>query len=187
MPALYTNIVQILKFSRQTKNQADELLKQGKVIDILSKYGKVVVTGSYKYDLMYGPDIDLIVLSEDPGKDAEKALIDFVSERNFQKYQFGDFYKHPINKRPKSYIVVLIHEYKGRRWEIEVWFHKRLPTTDVDSELEEMLLSVSDRQREVILNLKHQLEVSKTSKHKLNSVALYKGVLQEGKVSIEQY
>ena len=53
-------------FSQQTKQEADALLLYGNVTEVLSKYGKVVVTGSYKYDLMYDPDIDLVVLCDNP-------------------------------------------------------------------------------------------------------------------------
>lgn len=180
-----------LSFSKQTKREADELLKKGDVTKVLSKYGEVVETGSYKYDLMYGPDIDLVVLSDDPSKVAQSALMDFVNARNFQKYQFGDFEKHPLDKRPRSYIVVLVHEHKRRRWEIEIWFYKKLSEykkyREVDETLEKSLMSVSSKQKETILKLKHQREISKTSKHKLDSVTLYKGVLQKGKTNIDQF
>ena len=177
----------ILNFSKQTKAEADELLKQGNVMSTLSKYGDVVVDGSYKYDLMYGPDIDLAVVANDPSKAAQTALIDFVSARNFQKYQFGDFRKYPRDRRPRSYILVLIHEYKGRRWEIEIWFYDKLPKNDIDAELEDLLLRASSKQKETILNLKHRRQTSNIPKHRLDSPTLYKGVLQENKTDIEEF
>ena len=181
----------VLSFSKQTKREADELLKKGGVVKVLLRYGKVVMIGSYKYDLMYGSDIDLVVVTDNPSKAAQNVLIDFVSVRNFQKYQFGDFEKHPLDNRPRSYIVVLAHEHKGRRWEIEIWFFKKFSEykkfSEVDETLENSLMSVSSKQKEIILKLKHQREISKTSKHKLDSVTLYKGVLQRGKENIEEY
>jgi len=174
-----------LSFSKQTKREADELLKKSGVVKVLSRYGKVVMTGSYKYDLMYGPDIDLVVLTDNPSKAAQDVLMDFVNARNFQKYQFGDFEKHPLDKHPRGYIVVLVHEYRGQRWEIEIWFHRKFLKADI--ELEDLLSEVSSKQKKIILKLKHQREISKTSKHKLDSVTLYKGVLQKGKTSIDQF
>ena len=177
----------VLTFSNKTKKEADELLTLGKVKDVLSKYGEVVITGSYKYNLMYGPDIDLVVLTEDPDESAEKALFEFVQNRNFQKYQFGDFNKFPRENRPRSYIVVLIHEYEGRRWEIEIWFGKEKLQGDVDEELDNLLMNVTDKQKEKILQLKHQRKTSNKTKHHLDSPTIYRGVLQENKVGIDQF
>ena len=177
----------ILSFSKKTKKEADELLSVGKVIEILSKYGEVQINGSYKYDLMYGPDIDVVVLTDNPGEAAEKALFEFVKERNFQKYQFGDFNKFPRKKRPRSYIVVLIHEHEERRWEIEIWFARQKPQGDVDKELDNLLMNVTDEQKETILHLKHQRENSNITKHQLDSPTIYRGVLKENKFDIEAY
>lgn len=177
----------VMSFSKRTKAEAEKLLRQGDVMSILSKYGNVFVEGSYKYDLMYGPDIDLVVVADNPSEMAQAALIDFVSARKFQKYQFGDFKKYPRDKRPKSYILVLIHEYNGRRWEIEIWFHNKLPKNDIDAELERLLLNVTSQQKKTILNLKHQRETSRTSKHELDSLTIYRGVLQGNKTDIKEF
>lgn len=177
----------VLSFSKKTKQEADELLLVGKVKDVLSKYGEVEINGSYKYDLMYGPDIDVVVLTDNPGEAAEKALFEFVKERNFQKYQFGDFNKFPRENRPRSYIVVLIHEYKGRRWEIEIWFASQKPRGDVDEELDRLLMNVTPEQKETILRLKHEREIHNKTKHDIDSPTVYRGVLKENKISIEDY
>lgn len=177
----------VLSFSKKTKKEADELLSVGRVKEILSKYGEVQINGSYKYDLMYGPDIDIVVLTENSGEAAENALFDFVKARNFQKYQFGDFNKFPRENRPKSYIVVLIHEHEGRRWEIEIWFAKQKPQGDVDVELDNLLMNASEEQKETILRLKHQRETANKTKHQLDSPTIYRGVLKENKTHIEDY
>lgn len=177
----------VIKYSQKTKQEADELLMYGNVMKVLSKYGEVFITGSYKYDLMYGPDIDLVVLSDTPEKSSYNALLDFIDQRKFQKYQLGDFKRYPRENRPKAIIVVLIHEFKDRRWEIEVWFDKELPEGDVNPELEDMLLNVSNKNKKTILSLKHRREIDNTSKHKLDSTTIYKGVLLDGKVKLEDF
>lgn len=85
----YNPFMDVIKFSQKTKQEADSLLEYGNVLAVLQKYGKVVVTGSYKYDLMWGPDIDLVVLTNKPEESAFNALKDFIEQRNFQKYQLG--------------------------------------------------------------------------------------------------
>jgi hypothetical protein len=175
----------VIKFSQKTKQEADELLKYGSVIKVLSKYGKVVFTGSYKYDLMYGPDIDLVVLTDNPDKASFDVFLDFIKQRKFQKYQLGDFKKFSRKGRPKAIIVVLIHEYKGRRWEIEIWFKKSL--SENDTYFEKLISKATEKQRKTILELKHQRKVAGISKYKLDSAKIYKGFLTEGKVNIEDF
>lgn len=175
----------VAKFSQKTKLEAEDLLKYGGVIKVLSKYGKVVITGSYKYDLMYGPDIDLVVLTDKPEENSFLAFLEFLKQRKFQKYQLGDFLKFPRKDRPKDIIVVLIHEYKGRKWEIEIWFKKSLSSDDLYSE--RLISKATEKQRETILELKHQREVSGVLKHQLDSARIYKGVLSEGKTKLKEF
>jgi len=178
-------IMDIAQHSQKTKQEADDLLKYGNVMEVLSEFGKVVITGSYKYDLMYGPDIDLVVLSDDPEKSSYEAFLDFIHQRKFQKYQLGDFSRYPREGRPKAIIIVLIHEYKGKRWEIEIWFNKSL--SDDDARLDELISKATEEQKRIILELKHQREADKISKHKLDSTTIYKGVLSEGKTSLKDF
>ena len=175
----------VIKFSKRTKQEAENLLKYGNVLNVLSKYGKVVLSGSYRYDLMWGPDIDLVVLSDKPKEASYSALRDFIEQRKFRKYQLGDFIKFPYKNRSQGVIVVLIHEFKGRRWEIEIWFRKFLPESN--KYFNKLLSKTSGEQRKTILELKHQGEAGGSSKHQLDSPAIYKGVLCEGKVNIEDF
>lgn len=144
----------VKKFSQKTKREAEDLLRYGDVLNILSKYGKVVLSGSYKYDLMWEADIDLIVMSDKPKESSYHALNGFIKRGKFQKYQLGDFIKYPFKGRPQGMIVVLVHEYKGRRWEIEIWFQKSLPESN--KYYDELLSNISEKQRGAILELKYQ-------------------------------
>jgi hypothetical protein len=170
--------VDVIKFSQKTKQEAEALLKHGNVLKILSKYGKVVLAGSYRYDLMWGPDVDLVVLSDNPEEASRNTLKDFIEQKNFQKYQLGDFIRFPRKDRPQGMIVVLIHEFKGRKWEIEIWFRKSL--SEEDEDLNKLLSNTSAEQRKTILELKYQREMAGLSKHQLDSATIYKGVLTGG-------
>lgn len=171
----------VTKFSQNTKQEAESLLVYGNVLNILSKYGKVALSGSYKYDLMWGPDIDLVVISDKPEEASHQALDDFIEQRKFQKYQLGDFTTFPMEGRPQDIIVVLIHEYEGRRWEIETWFRKSL--SEDDKYFDKLLSKISDEQRKTILELKRQRDSQGLSKNQLDSATIYKGILVEGKIN----
>ncbi len=175
----------VIKFSQQTKQEANELLEYGGVVEVLAKYGQVLIDGSYKYDLMYGPDIDLVVLADDPSESSYQALVEFINQRKFQKYQLGDFKNFPLKDRPRDMIVVLVHEYKGRRWEIEVWF-KESGWSD-ESDFGDLITKATDEQRRNILEIKKQREDSLVSKDKLDSLTIYKGVLLEEKTELKDF
>ena len=164
--------------------EADHLLAYGSVMETLSKYGKVVTAGSYTYDLMYGPDIDLVVVSDDPEKNSYQAFLDFINQRKFQKYQLGDFKKFPRKNRPTDIIVVLIHEHEGRKWEIEIWFKESI---DAEAYLEELLANATDEQRKTILELKHKRDSAHITKDQLSSTTIYKGVLSQGKTELAEF
>ena len=165
----------LLDYSKQVKNQAQRLLKKNRVIETLNKYGEVIITGSYKFDLMYGPDIDLEVITNNPRENSLKALNEFIEARNFQKYEYGDFEAHPREKRPESFIIVLDQILAGVKWEIEIWFFKQRDPDKI--KFEEKLTSLSQEQRKKILELKYQRDQMGRSKHAVSSYEIYRTVL----------
>lgn len=116
------NIKQIKEFSKMTKDVAERILREEKIEETLAKHGNVFVGGSYALDLMYGPDIDIVVECNDPRKASLRALNEFIDNRGFQKYEYGDFVEHSREDRPRGYIVNLLKRVEGRKWELEIWF-----------------------------------------------------------------
>lgn len=81
----------LLSYSKQVKESADQILSSTKLLDILSSFGQIEMRGAYDLDLMYGPDIDIAVLSDNPRESSVKALQKLIDLRLFQKYEYGDF------------------------------------------------------------------------------------------------
>lgn len=163
------------KHSKETKEQADELLQTTKLLSILEKFGNVHVIGSYPLDIMYGPDIDIIVETKNPRKGSIDALQEIVNKELFRKIEHGDFVKFPMEKRPKGYILVLKAVVDGVKWEIEVWFLE-----DVSKQLnynKHLKSKLTEQNRINILEAKHLRETSDTSKHALSSYEIYEQTL----------
>lgn len=175
----------VLTFSQKTKQEADTLLEQGSVLAVLSKYGEVIITGAYAYDLMWAPDIDITVVANNPKESAHNALNEFILQKSFRKYQLGDFITFPLEGRPEGIIVVLIHEHMGRKWEVEIWFKKSL--SEDDNHFSTLLSTATEEQRKTILELKQQRDNTSLSKDQLSSAAIYIGVLLEGKRSVSDF
>lgn len=165
----------LVKFSSRTQKEAKTILDQTKILDLLSRLGDVRVGGSYYTGLMYGPDIDITIATNNPRKSAIKFLSQIINECSFQKYQYGDFENFPREKRPKGHIVVLILPFNDRRWEIEIWFTKKHFKDQI--KLEEKLKQLSPDKKAKIIKLKAKREKSGFDKHQLSSFDIYKDFL----------
>lgn len=170
-------IDKIIQKSKHTKLVADKILDSSNLIAILSKFGAAEIIGSYKYDLMYGPDLDIIVETDKPRDSSMNAFNELIKNESFSKYEYGDFVKYPRNDRPKGYIIVLKIEVEGVKWEIEIWFltKENRPVNELDKSLS----NLTEDQRNQILRLKQEREEKGLDKNNLSSSEIYKKVLNK--------
>jgi hypothetical protein len=168
--------IEILEYSKKTKSDATSLLNQTNLVSILEGFGEVVIGGSFKYDLMWGADIDIMVISSDTRKSSIEALNKVIESKLAQKYEYGDFVTFKRDKRPESYILNLIIPFNDRRWEIEVWFFNEIPSTQ--KEVDDLMNSkLNEENRLIILKKKEERERVGITKHSFSSVEIYKKVL----------
>ncbi|HTK03193.1 MAG TPA: hypothetical protein VL401_00285 [Alphaproteobacteria bacterium] len=163
---------------------ADKILKDTNLVSTLSKYGEVEITGSYKYDLMVAPDIDIIVTTSDPKESSFAALKDLINQRLFQKYQYGDFVKFPKKNRPNGYIVVLILEIEDIKWEIEIWFLTE--KSEKAKEIDYLMENLNEDSRKTILKMKEDKETRGINKKDISSTEIYEAVLLQNVTSLDQ-
>lgn len=165
----------LIRLSNQRRKQAKRILADSNLLKMLSKYGNVTLIGGYFLDVMYAPDIDIVIKSDDTRKQSLEAFSEILDTRYFQKQEYGDFVEHPRDKRPRGYIVLLKTTIDNEVWEIEIWFLK-----DVSSQIsysKELKSKIDDDARVRILNAKHKRETSGLSKHQLNSYEIYSKIL----------
>jgi hypothetical protein len=178
-------MVKLNEYSQKIKSTAQKLLDETNLIQILSKYGQVMIGGSFKYDLMWGPDIDIVVLCDDTRKASLSALEELLDLRLFQKYEYGDFVKFSRDGRPRSYIMPLILPFDGQKWEVEVWFFEDYPSSQL--EIDNLVTdNITDDLKRIILSMKKQREELCETKHKISSTDIYKKVLLDGVTDYSQ-
>lgn len=166
----------LLEYSKKTKSDATSLLNQTNLISILESFGEVVIGGSFKYNLMWGADIDIMVICPNPRKSSVEALNKVIESKLAQKYEYGDFVTFKRDKRPESYILNLIIPYNDRKWEIEIWFFNEIPSTQ--KEIDDLMTSkLNEENRLTILKMKEERERVGITKHSLSSVEIYMKVL----------
>ena len=81
----------LFETSRRMKVQADRILKESKLVEILQGYGEVKILGSYALDLMLRPDLDLFVVT--PKQDWENVLklhAHLMKQRYFRDLNFAN-------------------------------------------------------------------------------------------------
>ena len=164
------------EISKTTSQEAKEILTHSNYIQIVKKYGDLRVGGSFYTGLMYGPDIDFSIASPNPRKAALGFLNEVIQNNFFQKYQYGNFEDHPRQNRLHGHMVVLILEYKGRKWEIETWFLKKHVKAQIA--IEEKLYNLSIKDKNKIIELKHKREINGLDKHSLSSHDIYLNFLK---------
>jgi len=151
------------------------LLNKTDLINILSKFGNVIIGGSFKYNIMWGADIDIIVICQNTRKSSLEALNKVIKSKLAQKYEYGDFVTFKRDKRPESYILNLILPFNDRKWEIEIWFFKEEPNEQ--KEIDDLMKNkLTEKNKLEILKMKEERENNGLSKHSLSSVEIYKKV-----------
>ncbi len=167
----------IQTYSKNTKKQADLILKRTQLVESLSRFGTVHIIGSYPMDLMYNPDIDIVVTSKDIRTSSLKALEAILQKRICQKIEYGDFVKFKRAKRPAGYIIVLKIISKGVLWEVEIWF---LSSAQKEKKfMEKVVKQLTPEKKKLILEFKHLINQSHISKHQISSTNIYDAVLNK--------
>ena len=122
------NDKEILEKAAEQKEMADFILKESEIISMLSEYGKTKVVGSYSYDLMTAPDIDIHVIVPKLSRGLVMSVFNKLIEQNyFYAYNIADFYDKA--KRPgidRGYLIGLRYWTPDAkwdsRWKFDIWF-----------------------------------------------------------------
>lgn len=175
----------VVVYSEEIKREADNILKNTELLKILGKFGIPHVVGSYAMNLMYHPDIDIVVETNDLRAASMDALRALVEGGNFEKIEYGDFVKFSRANRPNGYIIVLRTTRGDVRWEIEVWFLSN--ATKEENEVSRICALLTPGLKETILEFKRQVHERNISKHQISSSDIYHAVLENNITDFETF
>lgn len=168
-----------LKTESETyKKNADALIAESGILDILKKYGEPVFVGSYAADLMMSGDIDIHVLREKSfnREDTLVVLTDFFRSTTFNSYYLGDWNGGDIHPDfPEGYYIGLKKRFVGEKWKIDIWLVSKSEQDKFDRENFDIAkTTITPAQREEILRLKRD---RKENNIKISGQEIYKKVL----------
>lgn len=167
---------ELLNYSKKIRLDAKDILEQTKVLEVLNKYGKTKIIGSYIFDLMYDKDLDIVVEAKDIAKSSKKALIEFIESENFSKVEYGNFIKFPRKNRPSGFIINLKIPYEDSLWEIEIWFLENI--SEYDKQITCICNLLDDIKRTEILVKKQERFIENIDKKNCSSYDIYKKILK---------
>lgn len=149
------------------------LMTKSGLFELLGRFGRVHATGSFAYNLMLDPDIDIYLELQDPSRESAKAILNALIDQGFWNgYKFFDWKKFRRPQFPKGYYLGLKTDWKDKRWKIDIWLFKRIPKKFFA--LEKQLLEIDKKTRLEILKRKDQRNKKRVKK---SSFEIYKEIL----------
>lgn len=182
-----------LKTARQRadelRTQADALLEEYQIVDVLSAIGPVEFTGSYAYDLMVVPDIDMEIYNPSI---TPSEIYDLGKQLFMRTHRIGmiDRTQLPLKEsRPVGVYVGSQIDFQDQRWTIDIWVmqdHSSRQHTTPEFQQPDWFDATTQAQRDAMLLLKHQLYEEGTYNNPVASYQVYRAVL-EGVTELDDF
>jgi|SRR3989344_542459 len=183
----------LLEESKRIKEQADKILKESGILDILKDYGEVKIGGSYVLDVMLRPDLDLFVITQE--HDWNKVLkisADIMKSRYFREFDFVnwiDFGDKDIDAMKGYYFQPWV-PIEGQLWKMDLWLIT--PDQYKGSELTDRFKSLLDKEtgvskRLAILEIKKAMRQGKKYVKGVDGRLIYQAVLEKEITTVEDF
>lgn len=165
----------LIKISKSLHLDADSLLKKSNLINKLSKYGEVFISGSYKLDLMIDGDIDIFIINRNINKEKSVGILnDLIVDGYFNGYFYYDWMKRQRTGFPRGYYIGLKTNFKDIKWKVDIWLIK-----DIYKPAEKLMkfvqANLNEKNKKLILDLKYK---AKNKNLNLRSSEIYLKVLK---------
>jgi hypothetical protein len=174
------------------RSQADKMLADTQIMDILAKYGQLSpIEGSYLYELMMYPDLDIGLKANTVTKqDFANLLSELAAHPAVRGLQTADTINFILSKRPmpKGYWIGIDIPYENDRWGIDCWLQQPDWGTDQkDGDYANRLMHLNQSGRDAILAIKYELIRNGTYGKPYLSGDVYDAVLEHGVRSVEDF
>jgi hypothetical protein len=166
------------------RKEADLVLQEVKLYDVLCPYGRIVLTGSYFLDVMAYPDIDVFV----PPLSIEQVFQIGGQLANCEKVFQVIFEKSRDLKLPGGLYIKPRVEYGdwGRPWKIDIW---SLSHTIIDGQMKEMQHfeeKMTEHLREQIICYKVSVLTQQKRTPMHSGYFIYRAFIDEGMTDFQE-
>jgi hypothetical protein len=171
--------------------QADKMLAETKIMDVLAKHGRLSpIEGSYLYQLMMYPDLDIGLTADTVTKqDFANLLKDLAAHPSVRGLSTADTINFNISKRPmpKGYWIGVDIPFEDDRWGIDCWFQQSDWGTDQKNDYANRLINLDQETKDTVLTIKYELIRNGTYGKQYLSSDVYDAVLNHGVRSKEDF
>ncbi len=190
----------LLKQQKQLQEEAHEVLKNIKLLSILTKYGIPFLVGSVETGLMAWKDIDLEVIVKNINKDLIAEITSSLIRNSARRLDFSivdnrnpdDSGKGPIGyyiglkyydpTTPKKELV----SSNKNTWKIDLWLVLE-GNARSDKSTEDLKAKLNSENRQIILDIKNQIMEHPLYRYEIFSTDIYSAVLENNVTNIEEF
>lgn len=175
----------VLSYSKSIKEEADELLRNHKVLETLQKFGEIKFTGSYELDLMYKKDID-ITLINDKITIADFTLLgkELIDKLNTPSVYYRNTRITAVDKRPENALYWGINT---GEWWLDIWAMNIKVYQRAEKYIKEIKSKLTNQNKIIILQLKSELLKSNSYGKSFGSREIYDAVLNNNVSSVQAF
>ncbi len=150
--------------TQQLLHDEATLIIESLLLPILTPYGDVTIGGSYAYQLLSHPDIDIDLVSEVADKTMFAQIVaQLIALPHTSKCTTGDRvnfpHQHP-GTRPTGFWISPELHWDDRVWKLDIWLQRPAWHTGQTNHYQNALRTVDDATRVTILSLKEELRAA---------------------------
>lgn len=175
----------LLEKQNQLQKEAKQVLEDLKLLSFLSTFGKPELVGSIVTGLMTWRDIDMSIIVE-PKEEDMWAIAQYIfKQENTYSVWVADYRIRVDSPFPKGlYVGVKYKKPEGEIWKIDIWLKQDVKDIQATNELMKKLDATN---REIILQIKHQVADHPKYRKEIFSTDIYTAVLEKGVRNIEEF
>ncbi len=178
-----------LQYSKEIKEEANVILQESGILEILKEYGDVEVIGSYALDVMYRPDIDILVFAHSHNRrKAKEVTIKLLNLDYFNELCFVNKVGEKSNGTPQGYYLQPHKRVAERDWKFDIWLTTRGNFDDRNDILKKRIMSATDldETKQKIVMLKEHFSNGTKYNYALNGNKIYNAVLDNPELKIDE-
>jgi hypothetical protein len=169
----------------ELKKEADLMLLQCSLAELLAVYPSWFIGGSYSYDLMCWRDLDIYVL--DSMHDLRKCF-DVGYELTHTLSAKKSFFTNNVGGEPSGlYWGIRLGDVRQGAWKLDVWFIDQKGYDQHEAYSSNMSEKLTTENRAIILRIKEEYWPQASYRDTVTSDMIYRAVLDKGVRTISDF
>lgn len=178
-------IQDLIGYEKSIREEADSILFEGGLHQLISKYGKVGMAGSYPLKMMFKRDLDITLISSElqPPKFFELGgrIADHLGS-HFLYYHNTRIKALPLRPTNALYFGVSF-----QNWKIDLWVTSEEWWKESEIYMNNILTKLTNEKKLIILEIKKEFSYTKDYGRKFSSKQIYSSVLDHGVTTVKQF